>query len=71
MDELKRMMQVICSEKARNDADLNASEYNDYYLGYMHGLNFAIKYINDRIKESNVTETLNFDDIKSILEREG
>ena len=67
MNELNKMLRVLCDEKARNDAELNASEYRDYHLGYIHGLDFAIKYINKRIRESNTTITLDFDDIKNML----
>lgn len=70
-NELNNIKKAFENEKAENDINLNETEYNDYYLGYRDGITFAIDYINNYLKKSNITTTLDFNDIREMLDREG
>ena len=55
-------------KKENNEKNLNASEYNDFYLGYREGLVFALNLC--KVADT-ASETIDLDDVKSILDREG
>lgn len=45
MNNIDKIIAALMKEKENNAKNLNASEYNDFYLGYRDGLEFALKYL--------------------------
>lgn len=68
MNNIDKIIAALTREKENNEKNLNASEYNDFYLGYREALKFAL----DCAEAAKNTNTnINFDDIRSLLDREG
>ena len=67
-NNIDKIIAALTKEKENNEKNLNASEYNDFYLGYREGLVFAL---NLCLNAGTASETIDLDDVKSILDREG
>ena len=67
-NNIDKIIAALTKEKENNEKNLNASEYNDFYLGYREALVFALNLC--KVADT-ASETIDLDDVKSILDREG
>ena len=68
-NNIDKIIAALTKEKENNEKNLNASEYNDFYLGYREALVFALNVC--KANAGTTSKIINLDDVKSILDREG
>lgn len=68
-NNIDKIIAALTKEKENNEKNLNASEYNDFYLGYREALVFALNACN--ATAGTTSKIIDLDDVKSILDREG
>lgn len=71
-NNIDKIIAALTKEKENNEKNLNASEYNDFYLGYREALVFALNVCKANAGATATTsKIIDLDDVKSILDREG
>lgn len=68
-NNIDKIIAALTKEKENNEKNLNASEYNDFYLGYREALVFALNVC--KATSGAASKIIDLDDIKDILDREG
>lgn len=68
-NNIDKIIAALTKEKENNEKNLNASEYNDFYLGYREALVFALNVCKGAA--GTTSKIIDLDDVKSILDREG
>lgn len=68
-NNIDKIIAALTKEKENNEKNLNASEYNDFYLGYREALVFALNVC--KTTAATASKIIDLDDIKDILDREG
>ena len=68
-NNIDKIIAALTKEKENNEKNLNASEYNDFYLGYREALVFALNVC--KATAGTASKIIDLDDVKSILDREG
>ena len=68
-NNIDKIIAALTKEKENNERKLNASEYNDFYLGYREALVFALNVC--KATAATASKIIDLDDIKDILDREG
>lgn len=68
-NNIDKIIAALTKEKENNEKNLNASEYNDFYLGYREALVFALNLC--KVPAATASKIIDLDDIKDILDREG
>lgn len=73
-NNIDKIIAALTKEKENNEKNLNASEYNDFYLGYREALVFALNACKAKANAGvagTASKIIDLDDIKGILDREG
>ena len=68
-NNIDKIIAALTKEKENNEKNLNASEYNDFYLGYREALVFALNVC--KATAATTSKIIDLNDIKDILDREG
>lgn len=67
-NNIDKIIAALTKEKENNEKNLNASEYNDFYLGYREALVFALNVC--KANAATASKIIDLNDIKDILDRE-